>query len=120
MFAPKIDIAGTAKEYLVSVKLPGVEEKDIELEVHEDVLSVKAQKEHESKSESAGRGGKAENHHLVTTTRQAEQASAFGWRTFPFLTDDETPPIAQRLPYSPQASALRRAPSGFPPRQNRR
>ena len=58
VFAPKIDISGTEKEYLVSVELPGIEEKDIELEVHEDVLSVKAQREHESKSESEGKDGK--------------------------------------------------------------
>lgn len=56
VFAPKIDISGTEKEYLISAELPGIEEKDIELEVHEDVLSIKAQREHESKSE--GKDGK--------------------------------------------------------------
>ena len=40
--APKADIAATDKEYLISVELPGIEEKDIELEVHGDVLNIKA------------------------------------------------------------------------------
>jgi len=49
---PRADIAATDKEYLISVELPGIEEKDIEVEVHEDVLSIKAQRENESKEES--------------------------------------------------------------------
>ena len=48
---PRADIAATDKEYLISVELPGIEEKDIEVEVHEDVLSIKAQREDESKDE---------------------------------------------------------------------
>ena len=45
VMAPKVDIAATGEEYLVSVELPGIEEKDIELEVHGDALSIKAQRE---------------------------------------------------------------------------
>jgi len=52
VMAPKADIAVTDKEYLISVELPGIEEKDIELEVQEDVLSIKAQRESESKEEN--------------------------------------------------------------------
>jgi HSP20 family protein len=62
VFAPKIDISGSATEYTVSVELPGIEEKDIELEVYEDVLSVKAQREHESKSE--GEDGKKDYYRI--------------------------------------------------------
>ena len=47
--APKADISGTEKEYLISVELPGIEEKDIELEAQGDVLSIKAKREHKSK-----------------------------------------------------------------------
>ena len=49
VMAPRVDIAGTDKEYLISAELPGIEEKDIELEAHGDVLHIKAKREHESK-----------------------------------------------------------------------
>jgi len=49
---PKADIAGTDKEYIISAELPGIEEKDIELEVLGDVLSIKAHHEQESRDES--------------------------------------------------------------------
>ena len=52
VLAPKVDISGTDKEYFISAELPGIEEKDIELEVHGDVLSIKAQREHENKDEN--------------------------------------------------------------------
>jgi len=52
VMTPKVDIAATDKEYLISVELAGIEEKDIELEVHGDVLSIKAQRERESKEEN--------------------------------------------------------------------
>ena len=45
VMTPKIDIASTEKEYLINVELPGIEEKDIALEVHGDALSIKAQRE---------------------------------------------------------------------------
>ena len=52
VMAPRIDISETEKEYLINAELPGIEEKDIELEVHGDVLSIKAQREHESRDEN--------------------------------------------------------------------
>jgi len=51
---PKVDISGTDKEYLISAELPGMEEKDIELEVHGDTLRIKAQREQENKDEKRG------------------------------------------------------------------
>jgi len=52
VMTPKVDISGTDREYIISAELPGIEEKDIELEVLGDVLSIKAQREHESKTEN--------------------------------------------------------------------
>jgi len=52
VMTPKIDISATDKEYLISAELPGIEEKDIELEVHGDTLSIKAHREHEKKDEN--------------------------------------------------------------------
>jgi len=52
VMSPKIDISSTEQEYLISAELPGIEEKNIELEVLEGVLTIKAHREHESKNES--------------------------------------------------------------------
>lgn len=52
----KIDVKETDKGLEVSTELPGVDEKDIELEVDDDVLTIKAEKklEKEEKDEKAG------------------------------------------------------------------
>ena len=51
---PKVDISGSEKEYCISAELPGIEEKDIEIEMHGEVLSIKAQREQENKDEKKG------------------------------------------------------------------
>ena len=45
--APRLDVAETDKSYEISVELPGVEEKDLELAVDDGVLSVKGEKRYE-------------------------------------------------------------------------
>jgi len=49
--APRVDIYGTESAYLIDAELPGIEEKNIELEVKENVLSLKAKREQENKDE---------------------------------------------------------------------
>jgi len=44
---PTLDIAAGEKEYTVSVELPGVDEKDIQLELSDDTLVIKGEKKHE-------------------------------------------------------------------------
>lgn len=53
---PKIDMKETEKGVEVSAELPGVEEKDIELELDDDVLTIKGEKrlEKEEKDEKTG------------------------------------------------------------------
>ncbi len=48
---PKLDIAGGDEHYLVTVELPGVDEKDVHLELRGDCLIIKGEKknEHEEK-----------------------------------------------------------------------
>ena len=54
--APKIDVKETDKGLEVTAELPGVDEKDIELELDEDVLTIKGEKklEKEEKDEKTG------------------------------------------------------------------
>lgn len=54
--APKIDVKETEKGIEITAELPGVDEKDIELELDDDVLTIKGEKklEKEEKDEKTG------------------------------------------------------------------
>ena len=54
LFKPSVDISGSEKEYIISAELPGVEEKDISLELKGDALIIKAEKQREEKTEDKG------------------------------------------------------------------
>lgn len=51
---PKVDVYGTDKEYVIEADLPGVEEKDLSIELKDNVLILSAEKTHEEKSEDKG------------------------------------------------------------------
>lgn len=53
---PKIDVKETEKGLEVSAELPGVDEKDIELEIDDDILTIRGEKklEKEEKDEKSG------------------------------------------------------------------
>ncbi|MEF3696343.1 Hsp20/alpha crystallin family protein [Desulfolutivibrio sp.] len=51
---PKVDITGSEKEYTVSAELPGIDEKDIHIELKGDCLIIRAEKRQEEKSEDKG------------------------------------------------------------------
>jgi HSP20 family protein len=55
--APRINVSETAKDMTITVELPGVEEKDIDVELSGDQLTVKGEKksEQEEKKEEQGR-----------------------------------------------------------------
>lgn len=44
-FSPRLDVSENDKQITVTAELPGLEEKDIELEVTNNVLSIKGKKE---------------------------------------------------------------------------
>lgn len=44
---PTMDIAATDREYTVTVELPGVDEKDVTLELEGDTLKIRGEKKHE-------------------------------------------------------------------------
>ena len=51
-FSPSLQIVNNENEYLTSVELPGLEEKDVEISIDEDnVLTIKGEKKQEYKEE---------------------------------------------------------------------
>jgi len=52
--APKMDISETEKEIIAEVELPGVDPKNIEVEVKDNVLSVAAEKKDEKEEKKKG------------------------------------------------------------------
>jgi HSP20 family protein len=54
-FVPKMDITESDKEYNLAVELPGMDRKDIEIDLTDDVLTIKGEKKTERKEEGKGR-----------------------------------------------------------------
>lgn len=52
--SPKADVVETEKAIEVSVELPGMDEKDVEVSVSEDVLSIKGEKKSEREEKEKG------------------------------------------------------------------
>ncbi|WP_075880785.1 Hsp20/alpha crystallin family protein [Vreelandella massiliensis] len=49
--SPSVDIAESENEYVVSVEVPGVEEKDIKINLEDDKLIIEGEKRHQHTSE---------------------------------------------------------------------
>jgi len=47
LMLPKVDIAEASKEYTITVEVPGVEEKDIDLTIADGTLTIRGEKRHE-------------------------------------------------------------------------
>src|SRR3954463_1115047 len=55
LLAPHMDVSETDQELRIQAELPGVSENDIEVSLHEDVLTIRAEKKQENKEERGGR-----------------------------------------------------------------
>jgi len=53
-FFPSVDVKETEKELVVKAELPGIEEKDIEVFVTDDVLTIKGEKKQEKEEKEKG------------------------------------------------------------------
>lgn len=51
---PSLDISTDEKEYRISVELPGVEEKDVHVELEDNSLRISGEKRHEEEDKSKG------------------------------------------------------------------
>ncbi len=54
LLKPRVDIAGSEKEYVVSAELPGLDEKDISVELRGDALILRGEKRREAESRDKG------------------------------------------------------------------
>lgn len=54
-FAPRLEAVEHENEFLVSAELPGLEEKDFQIEVHGNVLTVRGEKRSDDTGEREGR-----------------------------------------------------------------
>ena len=66
-FTPRVNVRETDEEIVVSAELPGLEEKDFDISLEEDVLTIKGEKrsEHEEKREGF--------HHVETMSGSFER-----------------------------------------------
>jgi HSP20 family protein len=55
--APRVDVSETSKEVTLKVELPGVEEKDIEVSLSGNELTVKGEKKSEQEEKKDGENG---------------------------------------------------------------
>jgi len=53
-FSPRVNIADKEKEVQVTVELPGMDEKDIEVSVNNDLLTIKGEKKEEKEEKKGG------------------------------------------------------------------
>jgi HSP20 family protein len=48
MLKPTLDLSATDKKYTISVEIPGVDEKDVKLEIANDTLTIRGEKKQEN------------------------------------------------------------------------
>jgi HSP20 family protein len=54
LMAPSIDVTETDKEVRIRAELPRVDEKEVEVSLHDDLLTLRAEKRQERKEEREG------------------------------------------------------------------
>lgn len=54
-FAPAVDVSETENEYKIHADLPGVKKEDLDVSLHDGVLTINAETKQEKKQEKEGR-----------------------------------------------------------------
>lgn len=54
-FVPSMDITGDDKQYNISAELPGLSKDNVEIELNDDMLTIKGEKKSETKQQDQGR-----------------------------------------------------------------
>lgn len=63
-FAPRIDVSETDKELRITVDLPGLEEKDVEVKLAGDQLTIRGEKRAEHQETGGGKGTERHYHRI--------------------------------------------------------
>ncbi len=66
-FAPRLDVKENDDEYVITVELPGLEEKDFDISLEEDVLTIKGEKKSQHEEDREG------YHHVETVSGHFER-----------------------------------------------
>ena len=76
-FYPRFDVAETEKTYQVSAELPGMEEKDIEVDLHDNILTISGEKKVEKEE-------KVRNYHRMERSYGSfARSAAFASKVLP-------------------------------------
>ena len=111
--APRVDVSETAKEVTLKVELPGVEEKDIDVSLSGNQLTIKGEKKSEQKDEDRKEGEDGRVFHRVERSFGAFQRTM----TVPFDVEASTRwRPTSRTACSPSRCPSRRAPASSPRR----
>ena len=51
---PRVDLSATDKDYLLTVEIPGVDEKDVSVDVSSGIMTIKGEKKQEHENKEAG------------------------------------------------------------------
>ena len=65
MLMPSIDVSETDKEIEVVAELPGLERKDVDISLENDVMTIRGEKKVESKADDDEREGKDKAYHVA-------------------------------------------------------
>ncbi len=79
-FSPKVDVEESDAELRISAELPGLEEKDFEITVDGDRLSIKGEKSSERGSEDEGDEGR---HWVERSSGSFERSFRLAWEVDP-------------------------------------
>jgi HSP20 family protein len=60
---PRVDVTETDKEIEITAELPGLERKDVEISLEDDVLTIRGEKKFESEQDNK-KDGENKNYHL--------------------------------------------------------
>jgi HSP20 family protein len=72
-FAPALDVCETPDEYIVEASLPGVDPKNVDIELHQGVLTIRGEVNEERHHEQHQRQAQARNGGQVQQTQQTQQ-----------------------------------------------
>jgi HSP20 family protein len=72
-FAPALDVCETPDEYIVEASLPGVDPKDVDIELHQGVLTIRGEVNEERHHEQHQRQAQARDGGQVQQTQQSQQ-----------------------------------------------
>ena len=65
LIRPNLDVSGDEKQYVVSVELPGVDEKDLKVELNNDILHIFGEKKQEFEENSDDKEGKGKGFYRI-------------------------------------------------------